>query len=300
MKNHVFLMRNFMVILCLNLLLFLVGCRTEGSDLDEFHQLEKSGASITLMLPGDVPMELVSILSGSFVMGSPEDEQGRFRHEGPQRTVNIGYDFYLGKFTVTKVQWEAVMGTTPWDGEENVLDHQDSPAVYVSWNDIRETGGFLDTLNAHLASTGQDWEVRLPSEAEWEYAARAGTTTRFYWGDDPDETEINDYTWYGHWFYRNTEGAYAHVVGQKLSNAWGLYDMSGNVWEWCEDDWHGDYNGAPTDGSARVESPRASNRIHRGGCWADRTRNCRSAHRSADDPSNRSSINGFRVLAVRK
>jgi formylglycine-generating enzyme required for sulfatase activity len=195
----------------------------------------------------------------------------------------------MGKYELTKAQWTAVMGTTPWSGRPYVLDDPDSPAVYISWDMIAGAGGFIESLNA--ANPGMNF--RLPSEAQWEYACRAGTTTRFYWGDDPSYTEIGNYAWYegNAW---NAGQQYAHVVGQKLPNAFGLYDMSGNVWEWCQDWCHSNYTGAPTDGSA-WESPTDSSRVLRGGSWCNNNDSCRSATRYGYYPGRVLSYIGFRL-----
>jgi len=159
---------------------------------------------------------------------------------------------------LTKAQWMALMGTTPWSGWSGVSDDPDSPAEIVSWNDAHS---FVTALNIHTGRT-----FRLPSEAEWEYACRAGSATRFYWGDDPSYTAIGAYAWYD----GNTWDAgevYAHVAGSKAAERMGLHDMSGNVLEWCEDDWHDNYAGAPADGSAWVDSIRGLDRVIRGGRW---------------------------------
>jgi len=174
-----------------------------------------------------------------------------------------------------------VLGTTPWSGRDYVLNDLDSPAVYVSWDDAKS---FITALNSYTGLT-----FRLPSEAEWEYACRAGTTTRFYWSDDPSYSQIGNYAWY--WGNCSLH----HVVGQKLPNALGLYDMSGNVLEWCEDDLHWSYTGAPTNGSAWVGNPRGSDRMLRGGCWGGEGDDCRSARRWNDSPSITNSFYGFRL-----
>ena len=146
---------------------------------------------------------------------------------------------------------------------------------------------FLPVLN--FQTSGSDpW--RLPSESEWEYACRAGTTTRYYWGDDLSETAIGDYAVY----YLNYPGGTAEV-GSKLPNAWNLYDMSGNVWEWCEDWYHDSYNGAPTDGSAWV-SPSGEYRVLRGGSWYYDPGSCRSASRGNNYPSYTYPNLGFRLV----
>jgi formylglycine-generating enzyme required for sulfatase activity len=245
-------------------------------------------------LPADAkPLVMLYIPSGSFMMGRYPSEQNSYSNEDPQHQVNIDYQFYMGKYEITKAQWEAVMGTTPWSGEANVLDHQDSPAVYVPWSDIRKTNGFLDKLNALGLGT-----FRLPSEAEWEYACRAETTWRFYWGDDPGYTRIGHYAWY-HGNARDKNERYAHIVGLKRPNAWGLYDMIGNVWEWCEDDWHQSYSEAnrPDNGGAWVDSPRGSYRVLHGGDFDCVSVNfCRSAHREHYNPDVRRSYAGLRIV----
>jgi len=240
----------------------------------------------TIMLPGDVPLEMVWIPPGGFMMGSPEDEQDRFDGEGPQHKVIIAEGFWMGKYEITQAQWQAIMGNNP----SNFIG-DNKPVEMVSWDDIRGTNGYLEQLNSIIP----ELNFRLPSEAEWEYAYRAGTTTRFYWGDDLDYTEIDDYTW--HRDNSDTgNGRETHDVGQKLPNAWDLHDMAGNVWEWCEDDWYDYYNGAPTDGSAWVDSPRGTMRQLRGGSWGSHTAYCRAAHRNAHNPAYRSIFDGFRVV----
>ncbi len=254
---------------------------------------ETAAGEEVFLLPGNVPLRMIWIESGTFMMGRNPGEQDGRHFEDPQHEVTIAYDFWMGRYTVTKRQWQAVMGTTPWAGRTRVLDHLDSPAVYISWNDARD---FITALNAHIIATGQGTgDFRLPSEAEWEYACRAGTTTRFYWGDDPEYTQIDSFAWWrgNAWDLGNL---YAHVVGQKLPNAWGLYDMSGNVREWCEDDW-GSYRDAPADGSAWVDSPRATYRVCRGGSWLSAASHSRSAFRAltGEGPEDTHNTIGFRL-----
>jgi len=234
------------------------------------------------MLPGNVPLEMLWIPPGSFMMGSPEDEQGRMDNESPQHEVTISEGFWMGKYPITQAQWEAVMGNNPSD-----FIGDNRPVERVSWNDIRGANGFLEQLNTIIPRQN----FRLPSEAVWEYTYRAGSTTRFYWGDDPDYTEINDYAW-----YMDTSGGETQDVGLKLPNAWGLLDMAGNVLEWCEDDWHDIYIGAPTDGSTWVDNPQGNYRVLRGVSWGGRADGCRAAYRAGADPDSRNDYSGFRVV----
>jgi formylglycine-generating enzyme required for sulfatase activity len=266
---------------------------------------------ITITLPGNVPLVLVRIPAGSFQMGSPDTERSRWSDEGPTHTVNIAYSSYMGKYEVTQGQWLALMGSWP-DSTYNPPNYPECglgdnyPAYFISWNDAQN---FIAALNTHVTNTGQALATfRLPSEAEWEYACRAGTQTRFFFGDSlsaddydtdgPAETlpgNRSDYLWF--WFncQGNANGAYgSKPVGTKLPNQFGLYDMSGNLWEWCQDWWHGSYTGAPTDGSA-WESPTAGSRIVRGGNWSGFADYCRSAYRYGLGPGNRFDNIGFRL-----
>ena len=254
-----------------------------GSDTElKLNHVTVSFQSETVMLPGNVPLEMVRIPGGSFLMGSPDTEQDRQASEGPQHSVTLD-EFWVGRYQLTKRQWQAVMGTTPWTGQLTVLTDPDSTAVYISWNDAQS---FITSVNI---DTGQTF--RLPSEAEWEYACRAGTTTRFYWGDDLGYTAIGSHAWYRGNIQSDN---YAHVVGQKPPNTWGLYDMSGNVWEWCQDWMHDSYAGAPSDGSA-WETPVGMYRVARGGGWYGDGYTCRSAYRGNGGPDTESSAVGFRL-----
>ncbi|MGA2265172.1 MAG: formylglycine-generating enzyme family protein [Phycisphaerae bacterium] len=194
---------------------------------------------LTLDLGNNVKMKLVLIPAGKFMMGSPAGEADRHANEGPQHEVTISKPFYMGVTEVTQEQYEQVMGKNPshFKGAQN-------PVESVSWNDAAE---FCRKLSKR---TGQ--AVRLPTEAEWEYACRAGAGTRYCFGDA--EAELGDYAWH----HDNSEGT-THPVGQKKPNVWGLYDMHGNVMEWCAD-WYSDsYANAasqdpqgPGTGSSRV------------------------------------------------
>ena len=246
---------------------------------------EGEGEGETIMLRGEVPLDMVWVEPGAFSMGRYPGEQDSFADEDPPHWVTLSSGFWMGKYELTKAQWTAVMATTPWSGQDYVLDDPDSPAVCVSWNDAQ---AFIATLTGLTGET-----LRLPTEAEWEYACRAGTNRRFYWGDDPSYTVGDDYAWwpYNAW---DVNERYAHVVGLKRPNAFGLYDMSGNVWELCEDDWHDGYTGAPSNGDAWVDSPRGSARVRRGGSW-NSYGDCRSARRGIYNPSGSGNRVGFRL-----
>jgi formylglycine-generating enzyme required for sulfatase activity len=222
-------------------------------------------------------MEFASIPSGSFSMGSPSSEADRDSDEGPVHTVQI-QGFEMMTTEVTQGMWLEVMGSNPahFTGDLN------RPVEQVSWDECQ---GFIDQLN----SLDTEYEYRLPSEAEWEYACRSGTTTRFFWGNDPNYSQNGQYAWY--W---ENSGITTHPVGQKLPNAWGLYDMSGNVYEWCEDFYNDSYSGAPTDGSAWV-TPAGSPPVLRGFGLYRSARVCRSADRGRFGPDYGLYYLGFRL-----
>ncbi len=253
-------------------------------------ELPEAGEVRTFSLPNGVPMEFVWIEPGTFMMGSTDTEPGRYDNEGPQHEVTISRGFWLGKYVITQEQWQAVMGTTPWSGIIYVRDHPRHPAVFISWDDVQQ---LIAQLNAHAGA-----EVyRLPTEAEWEYACRAGTTTRWSFGDD--EAQLGDYAWY----YANAWDAglrYAQPVGTKLPNPWGLYDMHGNVQEWVQDWfsgsllWYGSYS---DEAQVDPQGPsRGSIRVFRGGFFGSYPNNTRSAARRADTPAYGFNFNGARLL----
>jgi formylglycine-generating enzyme required for sulfatase activity len=242
---------------------------------------------ITVDLHGGTMMDFVWIKPGSFLMGSTSSELNRGEWEDPQHEVTISKGFYLGKFEITQAQWIAVMGTAPWTGKKHVEKKPNHPAVYISWTAMEE---FLRRLNEVAAES----LYRLPTEAEWEYACRAGSTTRRSYGDD--DSPLGDYAWY----VGNTHKAglpFAQPVGTKLPNPWGLYDMYGNVWEWVQD-WYGD-----TYASLIVIDPTGvatgSARVMRGGGFVNRARNMRSAKRFSYDPSFRYSALGARLVRTK-
>ena len=207
-------------------------------------------------------------------MGSPHSDEMALNHEKPQHQVTVK-EFYFGKYPVTQAQYGAVMGKNPSRFKNNL----NNPVERVSWNDAQE---FCQKLNQQ---TGKQY--RLPSEAEWEYACRAGTSTRYYFGDNTDKME--DHVW---WWGNSYEDI--HLVGEKRPNPWGLYDLHGIVWEWCEDKWHDNYEGAPVDGTARVLSYE-NKRVLRGGGWLHEANFCSSAGRDRDDPVDAGDHYGLRV-----
>ncbi|MCX7017853.1 MAG: formylglycine-generating enzyme family protein [Candidatus Sumerlaeota bacterium] len=250
-----------------------------------------------VFLPGNVPLEMVSVAAENFQMGANANDSGwSDPDEYPAHTVTFANGFSMGKFKVTQRQWVALMETNPAH-DAGVGDNY--PVYNVSWNDIRGTNGFLDKLNAHIASTSQGPATfRLPSEAEWEYACRAGSQTRFCFGNSDCSDyqcstlcNLGDYAWY----CGNNSPYGTKPVGGKLPNAFGLFDMHGNVSDWCEDGYHENYTGAPADGSAWV-STAGSHRVFRGGDWAYNPRDCRSASRLASYPDDRRIYIGFRVV----
>lgn len=224
---------------------------------------------------------LVDIPGGTFQMGSTDDENGWAQYTTPVHEVTL-QGFEMGAYEVTQSQYEAIMGTNP--SEHQGLGTENNPVEMVSWHKARE---FCTKLSAQTGRT-----FTLPSEAQWEYACRAGSTTLYSFGDA--DALLSNYTWYGEDY---SEGS-THPVGTKLPNAWGLYDMHGNVGEFCLDSMHWTYEGAPTDGSA-WEPETGELRIHRGGGWFDYPWGCRSAHRlNPGGPDNFCDFIGFRVVAI--
>ena len=253
---------------------------------------------------GARPLQLVRIPSGSFQMGSPNGELNRQTTEGPLHQVQINYDFYLGETEITQAQWQALMGTNPASGWGVGPNY---PVYSVSWDEVTESDGFLARLRTMTGLSG----FRLPSEAEWEYACRGGTQTRFFFGDSDaiacDDScgdcdgenlggQLTDYLWYCGNNQRDGHPAGTKPVGSLAANQFGLVDMHGNVAEWVQDFWHASYTGAPTNGSAWI-SPTSTFRVFRGGSWNLAARNCRAASRDRELPDRGNFTRGFRVLA---
>ena len=224
------------------------------------------------VLRNKIGMELVFIPAGIFMMGSTKGDAD----EKPEHQVNIERPFYIGKYEVTQAQWRAVMGDNPSSFKNCGTN---CPVENISWDDATEFIRRLNEMNDGLV-------YRLPSEAEWEYACRAGTTGE-YAGDWKEMA----------WFSENSENR-THAVGQKQSNAWGLADMHGNVWEWCEDWYHETYYGAPTNGSAWVSGGEQKVRVMRGGSWVSDPAKLRTVNRNFLAPATRTFYFGLRVVAI--
>ncbi|HOJ34747.1 MAG TPA: bifunctional serine/threonine-protein kinase/formylglycine-generating enzyme family protein [Candidatus Hydrogenedentes bacterium] len=238
------------------------------------------GRKAVLTLPKNVTMEFVRVRMGAFRMGSGSE---RVSDASPSHEVTLTQSFWIGKTEVTQAQWEAVMHTKPWANQPAVLEHPDAPAVYISWYDAQDYLARLNTFNAGI--------FRLPTEAEWEYACRAGDTGSFCFGDDADKLPTFA------WFQKNTRQQlfpYAQPVGQKSPNTWGLFDVHGNVAEWCHD-WYSAsyYTNQP------VEDPQGPLsgvfKVIRGGSWRDFERSCTCFARDKEQPTTRSSAIGFRI-----
>jgi formylglycine-generating enzyme required for sulfatase activity len=230
-----------------------------------------------------VKLEMIAIPGGTFLMGSPENEVERFSDESPQHEVTVP-GFFIGKYQLTQLQYQTIMGTNP-----SYFKGDNRPVEGVGWEDAVK---FCQKLNHRTLGN-----YRLPSEAEWEYACRAGTKTPFHFGDNVT-TDLVNYN--GNYPYPSApKGKYREQttdVGIFPPNAFGLYDMHGNVWEWCEDERHENYINAPTDGSSWQSRISLGQKVLRGGCWHDYARYCRSACRLKSPCCSRNYFYGFRVV----
>jgi len=246
------------------------------------------GQTIKIDLGDGVMLEMVKInaAGNKFIIGCPTSEQDSYGNEQPMHEIAFTKDYYIGKYELTQAQWLKIYGKWPSTIPSIPLGLGGSyPAYYVSWNDISSSGGFLDKINT--TKPGGYNGFRLPTEAEWEYASCAWTQTRFYWGDDPTYSIINDYSW-----YIDNSSNKSHPVGEKLPNAFGLYDMSGNLLEWCSD-WYGSYSNSSAIDPLGPSS--GSNRVVRGGGYNFPSKYCRSAFRGSYYPTYNNNTLGFRL-----
>jgi formylglycine-generating enzyme required for sulfatase activity len=224
-------------------------------------------------------------------MGSPPKDKDALYYEKPHRNVTIEQDFWMQAYPVSQAFWEAVMGENPSEFKD-----PNRPVEEVSWDDIRQAGGFLDRLNDKFAGLNgsKGGHFRLPSETQWEYAARGGKYLEegyLFSGSDILETQG--------YFEENTGEEMSEPIGLKAPNALGIYDMSGLVWEWCEDDWHDGYTNAPKTETPWVDSPnRGDYRVYRGGSWFLSRGFARVARRSGFDPGYTWFDLGFRLVFV--
>ena len=298
-----------MLVCCLLLSPLTAGCSDNESG-DKRQQAQKEaqekqqqaakslGAPVndTLDLGKGVTMKVVLIPAGKFMMGSkfsaadtaqkyggPKDFH---TNEHPQHEVTISRSFYIGLYEVTQTQWRAVMGTEPWDGLECAKSGDNNAASYISWEDATK---FCKALSE---KTGR--KVELPTEAQWEYACRAGATTVYCFGDDV--SKLGDYAWY-YENARDKDEKYAHAVGRKKPNAFGLYDMHGNVYEWCRDWYDGEFYGKAKDVDPE-NTTGTEFRVLRGGSWYTLDEHSRAANRSAGSIDEHFEFNGFRVVVV--
>ncbi|MGA2257306.1 MAG: formylglycine-generating enzyme family protein [Thermoguttaceae bacterium] len=235
---------------------------------------------IAVDLGRGVKLEMVRIPAGEFMMGSPSADKDARDEEKPQHRVRITKPYYLGTYLVTQEQWQAVMGNNP-----SHFTGPNSPVEEVSWDDCQQ---FLGKLNAKSRPGGGKFQ--LPSEAQWEYACRAGSKTAYSFGDD--ESGLGEYSW-----YMANANDKSQPVGQKKPNAFGLYDVHGNVGEWCQD-WYGDGYYANSTADDPSGPTTGLTRVNRGGGWDRPARYCRSAFRSYYVPGFRLDFVGFRVAQV--
>ncbi|MDA0267404.1 MAG: formylglycine-generating enzyme family protein [Cyanobacteria bacterium] len=271
------------------------------------HRYQRTNKRYTEDLGDGVKLPLMLIPSGQFWMGQTEAEAAELKRQVDESTYKNAYarelprhqatvpSFFMGKYPITQVQWRVVAGcpriNIKLDPDPSNFKGDNRPVERVSWDDATE---FCQRLSAQTSKA-----YRLPSEAEWEYACRAGTETPFHFGETLTAELAN---------YQGTEtfgdgakGEYRQKtteVGSFPANRWGLRDLHGNVWEWCEDDFHDSYEGAPIDGRAWIDAERKNVRVLRGGSWYDYPKNCRSTYRYGPYAENRDSDIGFRVCCT--
>lgn len=254
------------------------GSLTSSTSSSSANALSSSGSSlsgntITIPVKNGINIEMVKVEAGSFYMGATSEMQNPYSDEKPDHRVTLTNNYYVGKYEVTQALWQAVMGSNPSNFKGDAL-----PVEQVSWNDCQD---FISKLNA---MTGK--RFRLPTEAEWEYAARGGKKSRGY--QFSGSITLGDVAW-----YKENSGSKTHVVGTKQPNELGIYDMAGNVWEWCQD-WYGSYCISPqTNPTGAV---RGSDRVNRGGSWGNSAGYCRTSCRVNSTPDYRYIGLGLRLV----
>lgn len=244
-------------------------------------------------LGSNIGLDMILIQGGTFLMGLPTDELGGYDDESPQHLVTVP-SFFMGRYPITQAQWRFVASLPQVNRELNLdpssFKGDKRPVEQVSWYDAVE---FCQRLSQYTHRT-----YRLPTEAEWEYAARAGTTTPFYFGETIT-VELANYAateTYGDGLKGEYRAKTTPVDHFGIANTFGLCDMHGNVYEWCLDHWHSNYEDAPDDGSAWLTDDEEASRVIRGGSWNSNPRDCRSASRNFDFPSHDDYYDGFRVV----
>ena len=266
---------------CLMLVIVATGCGREASPVLAQHGAAPAAEKgLALDLGGGLKLEMVLIPGGEFMMGLPASDGSANNDDSVQHRVRISKPFYLGKNLVTQELWESLM-----DGNPSHFKGPNNPVEQVSWDDCQQ---FLQKLNSKIGA--QAGKFVLPSEAQWEYACRAGSTTWYCFGDD--DVALGEYAWFA-----ANSGNKTHPVGERKANAWGLFDMHGNVWEWCADWYDGAYYAhSPTDDPPGPAG--GSLRVIRGGYWGYDARFCRSAYRCYCKPGYRSDHIGLRIALI--
>jgi formylglycine-generating enzyme required for sulfatase activity len=252
----------------------------------QIHRIPSNARFFSENLANAVSLAMVLIPGGTFLMGSPDNQ-----HESPQHKVRVP-PFFMSKYAITQAQWQAVAALPQSEiflnSEPSCFKGANRPVEQVSWYEVREFCARICKKTKH--------NYRLPTEAEWEYACRAGTTTKFHFGD-AIANNLANYSKLNYAYQPPiTYTAQTAVVGSFPPNAFGLYDMHGNVWEWCADNWHENYHGAPQDGTIWTSGTNRAYRMLRGGSWGDSSNSCRSAYRLRLDAGNRLVNVGFRVV----
>ena len=254
------------------------GSLTSSASSSNSNTLSSSGSSLsgnalTIPVKNGINIEMVKVEAGSFDMGATPEMENPDASEKPVHRVTLTNNYNIGKYEVTQALWQAVMGNNP-----SYFKGEDLPVEQVSWNDCQD---FISKLNA---MTGK--KFRLPSEAEWEYAARGGKKSRGY--QYSGSNTLGDVAWND-----GNSGSKTHAVGTKQPNELGIYDMTGNVWEWCQD-WYGSYSSSPQTNPTGAVS--GSGRVYHGGSWVSSARDCRSSYRGLSTPGARSFILGLRLV----